>query len=130
MTRSALQAGAEAAWPPGIVAHLAGCDDCAAAAVELSLRHAPAIRVPPTFAVDVARRVRLDTAPERQRISGALVGAGAAAVLTALALASFGTAGATPAAVPVAVLLLTAGEAIVLAAWTLHGDIVRTRVRR
>ena len=130
MTRSALQAGPDAAWPPGVVAHLTGCDDCAAAAVELSLRLAPAITVPSAFAFDVARRVRLETPPERQRISGALVGAGAAAVLAALALAAFGTAGAMPAAVPVAVLLLTAGEAIVLAAWTLHGDVVRARVRR
>jgi hypothetical protein len=130
MAQAAMQAGPEAAWPSGVVAHLTGCDACAAAAVELSLRHPPAIMVPPTFAVDVARRARLATPPERQRISGAMVGAAAAAVLTAIALASFGMAGGTPAAVPVAVLLLSAGEAIVLAAWTLHGDIVRARVRR
>jgi hypothetical protein len=129
-TRLAMQTGPDAAWPSGVAVHLAGCDDCAVAAVELSLRHAPAITVPPTFAVDVARRARLDTPPERPRISGAVVGAGAAAVLTAIALASFGTGGGTPALVPVAVLLLAAGEAIVLAAWTLHGDILRARVRR
>ena len=128
--RAAMLAGGSAEWPPDLVAHLAECDDCAAFAVELSLRHAPAIAIPPTFAADVARRARLDTPPEAQRISGAAAGAGAAAVLTAIALASFGTAEGTAAVVPFAALLLACGEAIVLAAWTLHGDVVRARLRR
>jgi hypothetical protein len=123
-------AGHEAEWPPGAVAHLAGCDSCAAAAVELSLRHAPAIALPPTFAVDVARRARLDAPPEAPRISGAAVGAGAAAtVLSAIALASVGRAEGTAAVIHVAALLLACGEAIVLAVWTMHADVTRARWR-
>jgi hypothetical protein len=124
-------AGREAEWPSGLVAHLAGCESCAAAAVEQSLRHAPAITVPPTFGADVARRARLETPPEAMRISGAVVGAGAAAaILIATALASFGMAEGTGSVIPVAALLLACGEAIVLAVWTVEGDVVRAHMRR
>jgi hypothetical protein len=128
-TRAVMLAG-DGAWPSDVQAHLAGCESCAVLAVELSLRQAPAIAVPPTFAADVARRARLEAPSEAQRLSGAAVGAGAAFVLIAFALAGVGTAGGTATVIPVAALLLACGEAIVLAAWTLHGDVVRARARR
>jgi hypothetical protein len=128
-TRSVMLAG-DVDWPSDVQAHLAGCESCAAVAVELSLQQAPAISVPPTFAADVARRARLEAPSEAQRLSGATVGAGAAFVLIALAFAAVGTVDVTATVIPVAALLLACGEAIVLAAWTLHGDVVRARARR
>jgi hypothetical protein len=127
-TRAAMLVG-DADWPSDLLAHLARCESCAMVAVELSLQQAPAIAVPPTFAADVARRARLEAPSEAQRLSGAAVGAGAAFVLIAFALAAVGTGDATAAVIPVAALLLACGEAIVLAAWTLHGDVVRARAR-
>lgn len=128
--RAAMLAGREAEWPSGVLAHLAGCDSCAAAAVELSLQRAPAIAIPPTFAADVARRARLDAPPETPTLSGATVGVGAAGVLAGIAAAWFGVSDPATAVVPAAALLLACGEAIVLAVWTLNADVTRARWRR
>jgi hypothetical protein len=125
-----MRSGGDVEWPSGVPVHLARCDDCAAVAVELSLRHAPVVAVPPTFAADVARRARLEAPPAARRISGVAVGAGTAALVIAIAVASFGTVEPTASVLPAAALLLACGEAIVLAAWTLHGDVVRARPRR
>ncbi len=132
MTRAAMQAGPEAAWPSTVVAHLTGCDDCTAIAVALSLERGPVIAIPPTFAIDVARRARLDTPTEPRRVSGVVAGICAAAVLAAVAFASFGTVVGMGAVEPVAIaaLLVACGEAIVLAAWTLDTDVTRARWRR
>jgi hypothetical protein len=123
-------ADGDAEWPAGVLQHVAGCDGCAAAAVELSLRHTPAIAVPPTFAVDVARRARLETPPGRRPLSGATVGIAAAAVLVGIATAWSGVSAPSAAVVPVAALLLACGEVIVLVAWTLDTDVTRASWRR
>jgi len=128
--RAAMQADREAGWPSDALAHLAECDSCAAAAVELSLQRAPAIVIPPTFAADVARRVRLDAPPETPHLSGVTVGVGAAGVLVGIAAAWFGVSDPATAATPAAALLLACGEGIVLAVWTLNADVTRARWRR
>ena len=128
--RAALLAGGAAESAPGLLAHLAECDDCAAFAVELSLQRAPAVTVPSTFAADVARRARQDPPPEMPHLSGAGVGIGAAGVVVGLAATWFGLSDPSTAAVPIAALLLACGEAIVLAAWTLDADVTRARWRR
>lgn len=129
-TRTAMLAGAEGEWPSGVLAHLAGCDACAAVAVERSLQRAPAIAISPTFAADVARRARLDTSPAMPHLSGVTVGIGAAGVLGGIAVIWFGVSAPSTAVVPAAALLLACGEAIVLAAWALHADVTRARWRR
>jgi hypothetical protein len=128
--RAAMLAGGETEWPPGVLAHLAGCDSCADAAVERSLQRAPAIAIPPTFAADVARRARLDAPPEASHVSGLTVGIGAAGALAGIAAAWLGVSGERAAMLPAATLLLACGETIVLAAWTLHTDVTRAQWRR
>jgi hypothetical protein len=91
-------------------------------AIDEALAQAPDVSVPPTFAVDVARRVRLDTPPAQGRVSGPTVGLAAATVLIALMAAWQATSDDPLAVVPLALLVLACGEAIVLAAWSLPGD--------
>jgi hypothetical protein len=128
--RAAMLAGDEAEWPSGVLAHLAACDSCTDVAVERALRRAPAIAIPPAFAVDVARRARLDAPPEMPHLSAATVGIGAVSVLIGVAVAWFGLSEPSVAVVPAAALLLACGEAVVLAAWTLDTDVTRARWRR
>jgi hypothetical protein len=123
-------AGGEAEWPSGVLAHLAECDACADVAVERSLQRAPSIAIPPAFAADVARRARLEPPPDAPHVGGLAVGIGAAGVLSGIAAAWFGVSEPSTAVVPAAALLLASGEAIVLAAWTLHMDVTRARWRR
>jgi hypothetical protein len=126
--RSAMAERVEADWPPDAIAHLAECDECARIAVEQMLQRPPAVAIPATFAADVARRARLETPPAAPSSSGLTAGVSAAAVVSA---AAAWHAGSDPASVlPAAVLLLACGEAIVLAAWTLHSDVTRARWRR
>jgi hypothetical protein len=125
-----MRAEREAAWPSGVRAHLAGCEDCAAIAIELWLQQAPASAIPSTFAADVARRVRQEASPERARPSGIAVSIGAAGILLGIAVAWIGVSGEPTAILPVATLLLACGEAIALAAWTLDADVIRARWRR
>ena len=120
----------EAEWPSDVLAHLAGCDSCAAVAVEFLLQRAPEIRIPPTFAVDVARRARQDAPPEMGHLNGVTVGIGAAGMAAGLAAAWFGVSDRPTVVLPAAALLLACGEAIVLAVWTLHADVTRARWRR
>jgi hypothetical protein len=129
-TRAAMLTSGEAEWASGVLAHLAGCDACAAVAIDLSLRRAPDIAIPPAFAADVARRARLDAPPEMPRSSGVTVGIGAAGVLVGIAVVWLGVSGPPTAVVPAAAMLLACGEAIVLGVWTLHADVTRARWRR
>ena len=131
MTRAAMQAGPDAAWPSPSsriwpAARLRG--DRRRVVAGTRARDA----IPPTFAIDVARRARLDTPTEPRRVSGVVAGICAAAVLAAVAFASFGTVVGMGAVEPVAIaaLLVACGEAIVLAAWTLDTDVTRARWRR
>jgi hypothetical protein len=128
--RPAMLAGHATGWPPAIIAHLAACDGCATLVVERSLQQAPAIAIPPTFAVDVARRARFDPQPGTRHVSGATVGLGAAGVLVGIALAGLALTGPPTAVLPVAALLLACGEALVLTAWALDTDVTRARWRR
>ena len=128
--RAAMQAGGDPGWPSGVLAHLAECDDCATVAVDRSLQRAPEPVIPPTFAVDVARRARLDAAPDLPHVNRVTVGIGAGGVLAALAVAWFGVSDPSAAVLPLAALLLVSGEAIVFAAWTLNTSVTRASWRR
>ena len=121
--RTAMLADDEAEWPSDVLAHLAGCDGCTAVALESSLRRAPAIAIPPAFAADVARRARLEAPPETPHVRGVTVAVGAAGALVGIVVAWLGLSGSSSGVVPAAVLLLSCGEAIVLAAWTLRADV-------
>jgi hypothetical protein len=128
--RTAMLADDEAEWLPDVLAHLAGCDGCTAVALESSLRRAPAIAIPPAFAADVARRARLEAPPETPHVRGVTVGVGAAGVLVGIVVAWLTVSGSSSGVVPGAVLLLSCGEAILLAAWTLRADVTHARWRR
>ena len=128
--RAAILAARDGAWPAAAQAHLAGCDDCAAFVVEWTLRQVPSVAVPPTFAIHVARRARLEGRPAA-RSSALTIGLAAAAILLVGAAVAWAVAPAGPSALlPAAALLLACGEAIVLAAWTLDMDVTRARWRR
>ena len=128
--RAAIQAGDESGWSSGVLAHVAACDDCATFAVERSLQRAPEPVIPQTFAVDVARRARLEAPPEVPRVNRVTMGIGAAGLAAALAADWFGVSDSSAAVLPLAALLLVSGEAIVFAAWTLNTDVTRARWRR
>src|SRR4051812_30451272 len=98
--RTAVLADGDAEWPSGVLAHLAGCDGCTAVAVERSLQRAPAVAMPPTFAVDVARRARLEAWPETPHVRGVTVGVGAAGVLVGMVVAWLGLSGSSYTVVP------------------------------
>jgi hypothetical protein len=120
IARARIVAAGDAAWPSGAQAHLAGCEDCAAFVVEWTLGQAPPVAIPATFAVDVARRARLEAEPASRRSRALTVGLVAAAVLLAAAVLAWSIApDGSSAALPAAIFLLACGEAIVLAAWSL-----------
>ena len=128
--RAAILAAGEDVWPAAVQAHLAGCEDCAAFVVERTLRQAPPVTIPVTFAADVARRARLEPRPA-SRSRALTIGLAAAAVLPAGAGVAWSVAPSEPSAgLPAAALLLACGEAIVLAAWTLDTNVTPTRWRR
>jgi hypothetical protein len=128
--RAAFIAAGEIAWPASAHAHLTGCENCAAFVIVWTLRQAPPVAVPATFAADVARRVRLEARPAG-RSSALTIGLAAAAVLLVGASLAWAVAPGGPSALlPAAALLLACGEAIVLAAWTLDTDVTRARPRR
>jgi hypothetical protein len=127
--RDVLLAASDATWPSGVLAHLAECETCAALAVEITLQRAPAVSVPATFAADVARRARLEASPPPGNPRGLMAGVCVATVVMAAATAWLGTVGAPDAATPAAVLLLSGGEAIVLAVWASQSDVLRARPR-
>jgi hypothetical protein len=123
-TRAAIAAAAAGALPAEALAHVAGCDDCAASFVEWTLRQAPPVAIPPTLAVDVARCARLEPDATRSRSNGLTFGVAAAALfLAAAGIAWRLSPGGPSALLPEALFLLACGEAIVLAAWSFahHG---------
>jgi hypothetical protein len=128
--RAALLAAGQVEWRAAAQAHLGGCENCAIFLVEWTLQQAPPVEIPATFAIDVARRARLEARPA-SRSSALIVGLTAAIVLLAGAGVAWFVAPIGPsAALPAAALLLACGEAIVLAAWSLDTDLTRTRWRR
>ncbi len=129
--RAALLADSDATWPPGMLAHLAECEACAALAVEITLQRAPAVTVPATFAADVARRARLDASPAAGASPrGLMAGVCAAVAAMAAATAWLGSIGGPDAVAPAAALLLSGGEAIVLVLWAFQSDVLRARPHR
>jgi hypothetical protein len=129
--RAAITAAGDTAWPAGAQAHLAGCEDCAAFVVEWTLRQPSPVAIPATFAVDVARRARLEAKPARSRSSAPTIGLVAAVVLLAgVGIAWSAAPDESSAVLPAAAFLLACGEAIVLAAWALPSDAVRATVPR
>ena len=85
-------------------------------AIDVELRRAPAVSIPPGFAADVARRARLEAPPVRLPY-GPRAGLVAAAGLFALIAAWMAASNELAASVPIAALVLAGGEAIVLALW-------------
>jgi hypothetical protein len=123
IARARIVAAGDAAWPSAAQAHLAGCEDCAAFVVEWTLGQAPPVAIPATFAIDVARRARLEAEPASRRSRALTVGLVAAAVLLVAAVLAWSVApDGSSAALPAAALLLACGEAIVLAAWALPSE--------
>ena len=119
-TRAAIADAADGALAADALAHVAGCDDCAAFVVEWTLRQPPHVAIPPTFAIDVARRARLEPDATRSRSNGLTFGVAAAALFLAAAGIAWHLSPDGPSALlPAALFLLACGEAIVLAAWSL-----------
>jgi hypothetical protein len=125
--RAAIVSADEAdAGSAAVRAHLAACEACAMFAVEWSLRQAPPVGVPASFAADVARRARVEAGAASRRSSGPAIGLAAAfALLVAAAIASRTTSDGALGLLPMALLLLACGEAIVFAAWSVGADVQR-----
>lgn len=118
-TRAAITDAVDRTLPADALAHMAGCGDCAAFAVEWTLRQAPPVAIPATFAADVARRARLEPAAAPARSNGLTIGVAAAALfLAAAGIAWRMSPGGPSALLPASLFLLACGEAIVLAAWS------------
>ena len=127
--RAAMHVNGGGEWPPEVVAHLATCDACIEAAIALALRQRPTTAVPASFAVDVARRARVDV-PIASGLSRGVLVALTGSILAFVVLAVWlAAAGADRAALPITALLLAFAEGIVLVAWTMQIDVVSQRFR-
>lgn len=128
-TRAALQATAGGDWPPDVAAHLATCGACVEAAIEQALRQRPAGTAPASFAVDVARRARVEQGPRPRRSRGLLAGFSTGSAVAAGLIAWVAWSDASGAGLPSAALMLVVAETIALAAWATQGGVVRSRFR-
>jgi hypothetical protein len=111
-----MTATAAGEWTSDMREHLAGCEACASRAVEWALRCPPAVHVPPMFAADVARRVRLAAPVVTRRAVAPLAGLVAAGVAIVLCAAWMALSDDPVTVAPIAAILLAGGEAIVFAA--------------
>jgi len=126
-----MQAKTAGDWPPDVAAHLATCDACVEAAIDQALRQRPAGTAPASFAVDVARRARVEQeAPARPRRSRGLLAAVATGSAAATGLIAWvACSDASGVGLPSAALMLAVAETIVLSAWATQGSVVRSRFR-
>lgn len=127
--RAALQATARGDWPPHVAAHLATCDACVEAAIDQALRQRPAGAAPASFAVDVARRARVEQEARPRRSRGLLAGFATGSTVAAGLIAWVAWSDPSGAGLPSAALMLVVAETIVLSAWATQGGVIRSRFR-
>lgn len=128
-TRAAIQATSGGDWPPDVAAHLATCDACVEAVIDQALRQRPAGTAPASFAVDVARRARVEQGARPRRSRGVLAGFATGGAVTAGLIAWVACSDVSGAGLPSAALMLAVVETIVLSAWATEGGVVRSRFR-
>ena len=128
-TRAAIQATARGDWPPDVAAHLATCDACVEAAIDRALRQRPAGTAPASFAVDVARRARVELGTRPRRSHGLLAGVATGSAVAAGLIGWVAWSDTSGAGLPSAALMLAVAETIMLSAWATQGGVVRSRFR-